>query len=316
MALKALSPPTRERRRGRGRRARRCHRAAPWCPRTDRPGPAAGRAPLSPSWSPTTAAAPRRRSGPRPRAAPRHTRGTPPGPPRGPQARAPPVSSRDSAAAVCNAWLLLSGFCLSGLLRSGQSLVEVHGHPIADALAELAQQRFRHRQLVRAVAERHERGPDRVAVELGTHLDESAGAEELGRARHLHVGPAARVRLLQDGRGEGVVEPRRRALRRGAHGNAPSSMSCPTPQGTNEPPPDRQVAARNPRRPRAWNRSTASDRGRDLALAGRCPSDKSDQAAHSERTPGEDLVSLNDGLALRLHASLELRPRAGRRGRI
>ena len=53
-----------------------------------------------------------------------------------------------------------------------------------------------HRQLVGAVAQRHERALERLAVEGAAHLDQPAGAEELGRPGHHHVGPAALRRAL------------------------------------------------------------------------------------------------------------------------
>ena len=73
-------------------------------------------------------------------------------------------------------------------------------------------------QLVRAVAQRHERAGERVPVDGAAHLDQPAGAEELGRARHLHVGPAARARALHQVR---------RELARPA-GRAPASPSSPS----------------------------------------------------------------------------------------
>src|SRR3954451_4417382 len=87
-----------------------------------------------------------------------------------------------------------------------EALGQVYDDRVAGALADLLAQLRLHRELVRPVAECHEGALERVAVDAPTHLDETAGAEELGRAVHLRVGPAARIRaLLQRGR-EVVVE--------------------------------------------------------------------------------------------------------------
>lgn len=63
-----------------------------------------------------------------------------------------------------------------------------------------------------AIAECHERAAERVAVDPAANLDDAAGAEELDRAGHNHVGPAALGSALGNVRGELVVPLQRRCV--------------------------------------------------------------------------------------------------------
>ena len=83
---------------------------------------------------------------------------------------------------------------------SRSSIADDDGVPglLADGLADLGL----HRQLVRAVAHRHERAPERMAVDRPADLDEAAGAEERHRLGPDDVGPAALARALLQRRGE------------------------------------------------------------------------------------------------------------------
>src|SRR3954463_7655547 len=95
----------------------------------------------------------------------------------------------------------------SGRRTSAQTLVEMDRDLVADGLVDLAEQGLGERQLVGAVTERHEGGADRMTVDGAADLHQACGAEELGGPVQLDIGPASRVRALQDDRGEGLVEP-------------------------------------------------------------------------------------------------------------
>src|SRR5262249_18383750 len=71
-----------------------------------------------------------------------------------------------------------------------EALFEPYGDPVARLLADRLAQVGLDWQLVRAVAESHEGGPERPAVDGATDLHQPAGAEVLGRPGHDDVGPA------------------------------------------------------------------------------------------------------------------------------
>jgi hypothetical protein len=101
----------------------------------------------------------------------------------------------------------------SGLLPL-KALLEVDGHSLAGFFADRPAQVSLDGQLVGAVAERRERAAERVAVDTAPYLDQASGAEELGRARHDHVGPTALGWALLQRGGELFVPLRHSASRR------------------------------------------------------------------------------------------------------
>ena len=108
-------------------------------------------------------------------------------------------------------------------------------------------------ELVGAVAEGHERAPERLAVDRSPHLHEAPGAEELNRARHHHVRPAALGRApLQRGR-EPLLEGAHRRQRFGGRqpGSRPVTPSTRSKSGA--PSSTCTSAPKMPSRP-AWSR--------------------------------------------------------------
>src|SRR5215468_8381067 len=86
-----------------------------------------------------------------------------------------------------------------------EALFEPYGDPVARLLADRLAQVGLDWQLVRAVAESHEGGPERPAVDGATDLHQPAGAEVLGRPGHDDVGPATLARALLQCCREGLV---------------------------------------------------------------------------------------------------------------
>src|SRR5579872_3001607 len=82
--------------------------------------------------------------------------------------------------------VLSQNCCLSPF----ETLLEMHRHAVAGALADGRPEVAADGQLVGAIAKRHEGRLERLAIHRAAHLDEPAGAEELRRAGHHHVCPA------------------------------------------------------------------------------------------------------------------------------
>src|SRR5215469_16131451 len=85
------------------------------------------------------------------------------------------------------------------------ALLEPYGDHVTRLLADRLAQVGLNWQLVRAVAERHEGGPERPAVDGASDLYQPVGAEVIGRPWHDDVGPAARARALLQCCREGFV---------------------------------------------------------------------------------------------------------------
>jgi hypothetical protein len=90
--------------------------------------------------------------------------------------------------------------------HSADAFLEVHGDLVACFFADALTQVGLHRKFVGAVAERHERARERLAVNGAADRDQSAGAEEGRRIGHHHIGPAALVLALLQCRSELPVE--------------------------------------------------------------------------------------------------------------
>src|SRR5215471_4329047 len=86
-----------------------------------------------------------------------------------------------------------------------EALFEPHGDRIARLLADRLAQGGLYWQLVRAVAESHEGGPERPAIDGAAHLHQPVCAEVLGRLGHDDIGPAALARALLQCCREGSV---------------------------------------------------------------------------------------------------------------
>jgi MFS family permease len=64
-------------------------------------------------------------------------------------------------------------------VRSAQPLVQMNDHRVPGTFVDRLAQPGPHRQLVRAVTERHERAPEGAAIDRPSDLDQAAGTEEL-----------------------------------------------------------------------------------------------------------------------------------------
>src|SRR5579862_8071109 len=106
-----------------------------------------------------------------------------------------------------------------------EALLEEDGHPLTGLFADRATQVSLDGQFVRAVAKGHERAAKRMAVDAPADFDEAAGAEELRRAGHDDVGPAALGAALLKGGGEPFIQLLHRAsssTRPGISSNRPA----------------------------------------------------------------------------------------------
>src|SRR3954452_2366509 len=93
-----------------------------------------------------------------------------------------------------------------------ETLFEDDGDAITFLLVDRPPQRRVDRQLVGAVAEGHERSLERATIDSSPHLHQAACPEELRRAGHHHVRPAALAGALLEGRCELLVQTAHRSL--------------------------------------------------------------------------------------------------------
>jgi hypothetical protein len=89
-------------------------------------------------------------------------------------------------------------FCdsICGRKLAGNTLFQQHRHAVADPFPDLLANLFRHRQLVPAIAQGHERALKRNAVHLAANLYQPARTEELRRLGPDDVSPSAFARTL------------------------------------------------------------------------------------------------------------------------